>query len=113
MTDVDATVEGWDFSTGRFWSYSKKDWTPKWPFRWGVPEIGNTDEWGRLTIVWGTKFTGYVVWAFHTCWCPQCHRIRKESYEWLRTAELEGKVNHDLSDLQGPDPQSMSGRDLV
>ena len=44
MTDVDATVEGWDFSTGRFWSYSKKDWSPKWPFRWGVPEIGNTDE---------------------------------------------------------------------
>lgn len=81
--DVDVV----DWSPGRFWTYDKTSWTPKWPYRWGLPMFGQTDEWGRRTVVWGTKFTGYLVYAWSTCWCEQCHEAREQTYEQKRLWE--------------------------
>lgn len=69
-----------DYSPGRFWTYPKGQWMPRFPYTWGCPMFGQTDEWGRRTVVWGFWFTGYLVWAWATCWCEDCHHSRQETY---------------------------------
>lgn len=65
---------------GRFWTQTPKEWDPSpWWRRWGVPFWGG-DEWGRRTVVVGFGFLGYLVWAYRTCWCRDCHDVRGQTY---------------------------------
>jgi hypothetical protein len=68
------------YQSSRFWFYSRHTWDPRWWHKWGVPSHGG-DEWGRRTIVWGVGLLGYVVWAYRTCWCQECHGVRAQTYE--------------------------------
>jgi thiol-disulfide isomerase/thioredoxin len=68
--------------TRRFWTYPRSEWDPEWWHKAGVPYFGG-DEWGRRTIVVGFWFVGYLVWAWRTCWCPECHEMREQTYRLL------------------------------
>lgn len=60
-----------------FWTYSRKGWVPRWWNRLGVPEVQACgDEWGYHCVVWGTMFTGYVVFAWWRCRCWDCVSTR-------------------------------------
>ena len=61
----------------RFWLFDRKGWTPRWWNQLGVPQINNTgDEWGYRCIIWGTRLTGYVVFAWYRCPCWDCEGCR-------------------------------------
>ncbi|MDG4792121.1 hypothetical protein O7626_40615 [Micromonospora sp. WMMD1102] len=65
----------------RLWTYPAGEFDPAWWHKLGVPVFGG-DEWGRRTVVIGTALTGYVVWAWRTCWCPECHEAREQTYRF-------------------------------
>jgi len=67
------------YRASRVWFYHPRTWDPSWWNKAGVPFLGS-DEWGRRTIVWGFGFIGYVVWAYRTCWCQECHAAREQTY---------------------------------
>ena len=73
-------VEDAWYDSKRFWTYSRHSWDPQWWHKWGWPALGG-DEWGRRTIVWGVGLLGYVVWAWKTCWCQECHTVRQQTYD--------------------------------
>lgn len=61
----------------RIWRYSRKDWNPRWWHKFGVPQWNDaSDEYGWDCIVWGTLFTGYVVFAWKPCFCADCVDLR-------------------------------------
>lgn len=68
------------YDSKRFWTYSRHTWDPQWWHKWGVPSLGG-DEWGRRTIVWGVGLLGYIVLAWRTCWCAECHAMRQQTYD--------------------------------
>lgn len=39
-----------------------------------------TDQWGRKVLTVGSSTTGCISWAYRTCWCNQCHEVRRASY---------------------------------
>lgn len=80
----------------RFWTYSKEEWDPKWQYKLGAPFRGS-DEWGRRTIVIGLWFLGYVVWAWRTCWCQECHEIREQTYRMKNLDEWEAERKNAMS----------------
>jgi len=88
MNQPTQTVETWDFSTGQVWTYSKDTWDPRWWNKIGWPSFQGSDEWGRRTVVWGTFVTGYVVWAYRTCWCETCHEARESTYRYMREERI-------------------------
>lgn len=69
------------YKSSRVWTYSKDSWDPSWYEKIGFPYRGG-DEWGRRTIVIGLWFIGYVVWAYRTCWCQDCHTVREQTYRF-------------------------------
>lgn len=61
----------------RFWFYDRHSWTPRWWNQIGVPQFrGTGDEDGYQCVVWGTRFTGYVVCAYWRCPCWDCVGFR-------------------------------------
>lgn len=86
------------YVSGRFWTYSKKEWDPKLPYKLGVPFRGG-DEWGRRTLVVGLWFIGYVVWAWRTCWCQECHEVREHSYRMAYASRWEAELRNLLKYL--------------
>lgn len=64
----------------RFWFYKKENWEPALRHQFGWPYLGG-DEWGRRTIVIGTRWTGAIVIALWTCWCTECHVGRAQTYQ--------------------------------
>lgn len=85
--------ENW-YKSRRFWFYEASTWDPRWWHKLGVPSLGG-DEWGRRTIVWGVGLLGYVVWAWRTCYCQQCHSAREQTYrlEMERYNEYRNKLD--------------------
>lgn len=85
--------EKW-YQASRFWTYRANNWDPAWWHKLGVPYLAG-DEWGRRTIVWGVGFLGYVVWAWRTCWCQECHAAREQTYrfEMERYNEYRDKLD--------------------
>ncbi|MBM0235932.1 hypothetical protein JNW88_00320 [Micromonospora sp. ATA32] len=79
MTDLAAVPQPGDHETRRIWTYRRDTWDPAWHHKLGVPYRGG-DEWGRRTVVVGLWFVGYVVWAWRTCWCRECHEVREQTY---------------------------------
>ena len=59
--------------------YTRQEWDPSWWHKCGIPYRGG-DEWGRRTVVVGFGFLGYLVWAYRTCWCRDCHDVRGQTY---------------------------------
>lgn len=74
MTEFD-----WTAHCKRWWMYTTEEYDPSWYEKLGWPARGD-DEWGRRTVVIGTRWTGYVVWAWRTCWCQDCHEVRAQAY---------------------------------
>lgn len=75
------------YQSSRFWTYSRDSWDSAWYQKLGVPYRGG-DEWGRRTLVVGLWFVGYLVWAWSTCWCQDCHEVREETYRLLTEEEV-------------------------
>ncbi|MEV7267077.1 hypothetical protein AB0N38_26295 [Micromonospora aurantiaca] len=69
----------------RVWTYRRAEWDPPLRERLGFPYLG-CDEWGRRTVVVGLWFVGYVVWAWRTCWCQDCHEVRAQTYRFREEA---------------------------
>lgn len=68
------------FESRRIGFNSRHDWNPKWYHKLGWPFFGG-DQWGRMTVVIGTGFTGYLWWSYRTCWkCQDCHAMREQTY---------------------------------
>lgn len=78
------------YNSRRVWTYSKGTWDPAWYHKFGVP-LFSGDEWGRRTVVIGLWFLGYVVWAWRTCWCQECHEVREQNYRFATEREMRGE----------------------
>lgn len=77
----------------RWWLYPRGTWRPHWWNKIGWPFFG-ADEYGRLNVVIGFWFTGYLVLVTSVCQCEDCVDLRtftllKEHYgedfadDWL------------------------------
>lgn len=66
------------------WHYGYKSWDPEWWY-YIFPYRGE-DEYGRRTLVIPIHPFGFLVWAFRTCYCPECSEIREQTARW----EAEG-----------------------
>lgn len=60
--------------TGRVWHYGYRRWRPVW-WQYILPARGG-DEYGRRTLVIPVHPFGFLVWAYWTCWCPDCIDMR-------------------------------------
>ena len=63
----------------RVWRYRYGTWRTPW-YRYLIPQVDTTDEYGRRTIVVHVPFVGFVVWAYKTCHCEDCEQLRSEGY---------------------------------
>ncbi|MER7331804.1 MULTISPECIES: hypothetical protein [unclassified Micromonospora] len=80
--------DGRRYESPRLWLYHRDAWDPAWHQKLGFPYLGG-DEWGRRTVVIGLRFVGYLVWAWRTCWCQECHDVREQTYRLLATDEAD------------------------
>lgn len=84
------------YETKRVWWYPRGEWLPSWYEKIGFPYLGG-DEWGRRTVVVGLWFVGYVVWAWRTCWCHECHEVRAQTYRFLADDEFTTIFTEDVA----------------
>lgn len=69
--------------TKRVWLQRRDEWYPNAFQQFGWPHLGG-DEWGRRCITIGFFFLGYISIAFRTCYCPECHEMRDQTYRIWR-----------------------------
>lgn len=68
------------YDSKRVWTQSRHDRDPSWYQKLGWPHVGG-DEWGRMVVTVGFAWTGYISWAYRTCWKQCCHVSRQQTYE--------------------------------